>query len=184
MEEDIELFRGLIALATAGITPDYFLLPVADAEGGEPLLLYRERVYAYELYHQLRRIWPEDWLYTLAGEIDKRGHPIIRGGYLDNSKPDLLVHIPGRMDANLAVLEIKPLRSDVHPGEREAFQRDLQKLAAFRAIGYASAFFLVFGEPVERVREYRHVLREAGTEIDVVLLHHARPGEPAIAVGW
>jgi hypothetical protein len=95
MTEDIELFRDLITNATASITPDYFLLPVADAEGGEPLLQYRERVYAYELYHQLRRIWPEHWQYTLAGEIDKRGHPIIRGGYLDNSKQDLIVDIAG-----------------------------------------------------------------------------------------
>jgi hypothetical protein len=88
------------------------------------------------------------------------------------------------MDGNLAVLEIKPLRADAHSGEQEAFQRDLQKLAAFRAIGYAYAFFLVFGERAERVREYGHVLREAGTKIDVALLHHARTGEPAIAVEW
>jgi hypothetical protein len=185
MKEDIELFRHLLADATAAITQDYFLLPVADAEGGEPLLQYRERVYAYELYHQLRLIWPEGWPYTLAGEIDKRGHPIIRRGYLDNAKPDLLVHVPGRMDRNLTVIEIKPLRSDIHPGEQEAFQRDLQKLIAFRQIGYASAHFLVFGESAERVREYTRALRDAGNEIDTVLLyHHRRAGEPASNVEW
>lgn len=184
MNKDIELFLALLAGATADIGPNYFLLPVADAEGGDPMLLYRERVYAYELYHQLRRRWPDQWPYSLAGEIDKRGHPIIRGQYLDNSKPDLLVHIPGVMDGNLAVLEIKPLRPYIHPDEPESFQRDLQKLMAYRAVGYASAFFLVFGESIQRVREYGRTLTEAGSNIDVVLFHHIRAGEPAIPVQW
>jgi hypothetical protein len=51
--EDVELFFTLLSAATAAISLAYFLLSVADGDGGEPLVLYRERVYAYELYHQL-----------------------------------------------------------------------------------------------------------------------------------
>lgn len=183
--DDVAYLRHLLAEATAGIGRDYFLLPVADAEGGEPIMQYRERVYAYELYHQLRSRWPAEWEYSLAGEIDKRGHPIVRGGILDNSKPDLLVHVPGRMDANLAVMEIKALRPDAYPGEDEAFERDIQKLLAFRDIGYAASFFIAFGESPDRVLQCGRTLSASGVPVNLVeFLHHHRAGEPATALVW
>lgn len=187
MRQDVEQLRNLITAATADIAPEYFLLPIADAEGGEPIIQYRERVYAYELYHQLRKRWPVEWVYSLGGEIDKRGHPLIRGKHLDNAKPDLLVHVPGVMNRNLAVLEIKPLRTDVHPSrqEEDRFLLDLRKLIAFREIGYAAAFQLVFGEPVDRIRDYAHRLRQTGANLDLVeLCHHRRAGEVATFIGW
>jgi len=145
---------------------------------------YRERVYAYELYHQLRVRWPAEWEYSLAGEVDKRGHPLIRGGLLDNAKPDLLIHVPGRM-ANLAAIEIKPVRADRYPGEDDAFQRDINKLLAFRDVGYTGSFLISFGESLDRMLDSGRVLRGYGVPIDrVELLHHRRPGEPAVAVSW
>jgi hypothetical protein len=182
MREDMERMRALIAEATAAIAHEYFLLPVAAAEGRQPLEQYRERVYAYELYHQLRAHWPHDWPYSLGGEIDKTGHPIIRGGYLDAAKPDLLVHVPGRMDRNLAVIEIKPLRPEINPGEQQAMTRDLQKLVAFRNVGYFAAVFLVFGDDVDRVRNYG---RQSGVDLALIeLWHHRRPAEPAAMIDW
>jgi len=49
MEHEFALFEGKMADASARIAADYFQLPVADADS-----VYRERVYCYELYHQLR----------------------------------------------------------------------------------------------------------------------------------
>jgi len=184
MRQDLDLLRSLLANATARIAPEYFLLSVADAEGGGPLVQYRERVYAYELYHQFRQTWPDHWPYSLAGEIDKRGHPIVRGGILDNAKPDLLVHVPGQMDRNLAVIEIKPLREQIYRGEGEAFQRDMKKLIAFREIGYRGAFLIAFGESVDRIREYAHNLRQSGIELNGIELYHRRAGESAIPAEW
>ena len=106
--DDVETFRNLITAATERVEDEYFLLPVADQNGGEPIIQYRERVYSYELYHQLRLAWP-NWDYSLGGEVDKRKHPIIHGQDLDNAKPDLLIHVPGTMDRNLVVVEIKAL---------------------------------------------------------------------------
>ena len=99
MSESAECFRRLLVDAPAAIDSAYFLLPVAYVDGGS-VEQYRERVYAYELYHQLRARWPH-WPYSLGGEVDKSDHTIVRGGPLDNAKPDLLVHIPGQM-TNLA----------------------------------------------------------------------------------
>ena len=42
----------MISVAVSRIAHGYFQLPVADADA-----LYRERVYCYELYHQLRCLW-------------------------------------------------------------------------------------------------------------------------------
>ncbi len=160
-------------------------MPVANVEGGEPIEQYRERVYAYELYHQLRSRWRDDWPYSLGGEIDKRGHAVVRGGYLDNAKPDLLVHVPGDMGHNLVVVEIKPLKPDTLPREREAFERDLQKLIAFRQIGYEAAFMIVFGESIDRVLDYGEQLRRTGVRVDLVELYHRRRSkEPANHIEW
>jgi hypothetical protein len=185
MSEHVRRFRGLLAEATAAIGREYFLLPVANVEGREPIEQYRERVYAYELYHQLRSRWPGEWPYSLGGEVDKRGHPVIRGAHLDNAKPDLLVHVPGGMEQNLVALEIKPLRPDGYPGEQEDLVRDIQKLIAFRNIGYEAAFMIVFGNSVNRVLAYAQQLRKAGARLDLVeLYHHRQPGEPASDVKW
>jgi len=78
----------------------YFQLPVAGSD--EPI--YRERVYCYELYHQLRCALGDDFPYKLHGEVDKVGHPIIRKA----KKPDFIVHKPGNM-SNLVVIEVKPV---------------------------------------------------------------------------
>lgn len=63
-------FDALLGTSTHAVPETYFQLPVAGREGPS----YRERVYCYELYHQLRCRWPVDTGYSLAGEVDKKGH--------------------------------------------------------------------------------------------------------------
>jgi len=64
--EDVQSFRAALADATAAIADEYFLLPVADGDGRPALSKYRERVYAYELYHRLRCNWTRR-PFTLGG---------------------------------------------------------------------------------------------------------------------
>ena len=80
-------------------------LPVAGMEAP----IYRERVYCYELYHRLRSVMNELFPYLLNGEIDKSRHPYMQGNNLDGVKPDLLLHRPGDMDANLVAMEVKSI---------------------------------------------------------------------------
>jgi hypothetical protein len=142
-EHDAAVFGAILADAASRVTAPFFQLPVAGLEDAT----YRERVYAYELYHQLRLLWPLDLArYSLGGEVDKAGHPLVRGNDLDRTKPDLIAHVPGDMDWNLAVVEIKSARV-----EQDAVERDLRKLAAFCDPDrgrYTSAYFLVYGVPV------------------------------------
>jgi hypothetical protein len=69
----MEQFTQILREATAAIPPEYFLLPI---HGGDSV--YRERVYCYEFYHQMRRLWPPDCPYRLNGEVDKRSIPTFR----------------------------------------------------------------------------------------------------------
>lgn len=135
MDQELRVFEGMLATASVRIEADDFQLPLADADA-----VYRERVYCYELYHQLRLLWG-NFPFSLGGEIDKTGHPHFQDGPYARAKPDLLVHVPGNMARNLACIEVKPFDRPV--GE---FGFDLKKLTWFcRHANYHHGIFLVYG---------------------------------------
>jgi hypothetical protein len=166
-------FDAILRNATEAIGPQYFCLPIANSRP-----VYRERVYCYELYHQLRSRWPVDLQYSLGGEVDKAGHPLIRGNGLDRLKPDLLVHEPGDMGGNYAVIEIKPLLHSTTLG----IQKDLITLTAFRKYaGYARALFLLYGtgrfDSLQQI--VRHLRNQPDGRIDLAAIefwHHTAVG--------
>ena len=142
--EELDL---VIQEATAAIDAMYFQLPV---DGGDPV--YRERVYCYELYHQMRSVWPRDARFSLNGEVDKRAHPQWGGIQARIAAPDLLVHTPGRMDGNYCVIEVKPGNA-----RRDGIEKDLQTLSQFRGrAGYERAILLFYG----RIPEVLHAVIE------------------------
>jgi hypothetical protein len=130
----------LLQEATSNIGEEYFLLPVVDVPA-----VFRERVYCYELYHQLRSLWPTDSPYRLNGEVDKRSHPYFEGKLAP--KPDLLVHVPGS-DENYAAIEVKS-----SSGSLSGIRKDFQTLAILRKLGYQKSLFLIYGESITSVRE-------------------------------
>ncbi len=71
----------------------------------EPSGIVRERVFCYELYHQLRLSMGNDLGLTLNGEIDKRGHIDFDPEHRKN--PDFVFHIPGQHKGNTIVMEVK-----------------------------------------------------------------------------
>lgn len=166
--------------ASAAVPQDYFALPIADAEGA----IYRERVYCDELYHQWRCLWnTAEW--TLCGEIDKQGHPIIRS----RAKPDFLVHHPGLMQ-NLVAVEVKPANAST-----KKMIKDLRTLTYFRSrLGngqnYFSAYFLVYGQNENDwpALGRRLVTRaQHDDEVDLALIRpvlHSRFGARAEFVNW
>ncbi|MGO3244546.1 MAG: hypothetical protein ACTIKU_14865 [Halomonas sp.] len=152
----------LLAQAAAAIPRQYFQLPVDGQE--DPI--YRERVYCYELYHQLRSIWPRDCGYSLGGEVDKAGHRLIRGNDLDSAKPDFLVHVPGHMDGNHAVIEVKPVHAT-----NKAIRADIETLRNFRDYAeYERAILYIYGSPENgnaRKRAMDLLIEIVGSEIEV-----------------
>jgi hypothetical protein len=165
----MQQFTGILTRATGAIAEAYFRLQV---DGGDPV--YRERVYCYELYHQMRVQWPRHSEYYLNGEIDKAAHPILMELGAAGAKPDLLVHRPGYMVGNYAIIEVK--KSDAANG---AIRIDLAKLSLFvRRVRYQRAIYLIYGEDaddqlLQRVRDVAATMPElAPTELWL----HQRPG--------
>jgi hypothetical protein len=164
----MEGFTKILEDATASIPAEYFLLPL---HGADPI--YRERVYCYELYHQLRCLWPQGTLYRLNGEVDKAGHPYFRGRRA--LKPDFVVHQPGT-GLNFAVVEVK-----ADDASRDAIEKDLNSLTRFaNEFGYLRAIYLIYGNSVQQThRQIKNLIGEIpGSERIEIWLHPAS-GVPA-----
>jgi len=184
MRRDLEFVTEWLLCASEQVAPEYLQLPVAGKEGLE----YRERVYCYELYHRWRCHWPEDFRFSLSGEVDKSGHPIIRKA----PKPDFLVHVPGRM-SNLLVVEVKPGNA-----ETAQMRKDLKKLTRFlrdlppqhgQPGNYFAAYFWLYGLLVKEWPTLRRKLLSAqpSGEFDPALVScfiHESAGTRALQVSW
>lgn len=169
----MEDFDAIFQAATAAVPPDFYRLPVA---GGAAI--YRERVYCYELYHQLRLRWPNPSDFALNGEIDKAAHPVLKGMGVNGQKPDFLVHRPGGMQENYAIIEVKPCRAS-----SADMAKDIETLSLFRGtVGYARALLLIYGDEInERLLTRVSKIAEATEGLQLVELWlHSTAGEPAI----
>ena len=153
--------------ALTRVGESYFSLETMYSQEG----IIRERVFCYELYHQLRLIQATQPILQslcLHGEIDKSGHPIFRNF---EKNPDFVFHRPGSMESNVCVVEVKGklVTGDVN--------KDLTTLLTF--VGryeYQFGLFVCFGHEVEELRpiciqwpesqEFRHL---AG-QIDILVI--------------
>lgn len=164
MKEFEEIFQA----ATRAIPGNFFLLPIV-IDNSRPRAIYRERVYCYELYHQLRIEWDRvQTLYALNGEVDKRGHP-----YFPKSgpQPDLLIHEAGSHN-NFAVIEVKPCN-----GRKNGILKDLRTFERFLDLGYQRCIYLVYGTCAEE--KARSILELNVGNLPLELWVHTRPGEAA-----
>lgn len=161
----------ILQAATASVEPIYFHLNI---DGGDPV--FRERVYCYELYHQMRSKWPSQSRYFLNGELDKSAHPILRELGADHAKPDLLIHTPGAMAANYAIIEVK------HSTAAEGIRKDLQTLDLFvRRVGYQRAIYLIYGHEANArgVGKIEVIANEFQELMPIELWLHSEARQPA-----
>ena len=166
--------------ATGAIEDIYMLLPMAMQEARA-----LERVYTYELYHQLRSRWVDPY-YSWGGEISKRGHIHFQHPTL-RKIPDLLLHHPGDHAGNLLVIEIKMATTFTRPG----LCKDLQTLTAFRQdrehfLAYQGALFLLVGGSMADVnRALQLSLDIEGVDTNLIRFYwHPGPGERARLIPW
>jgi hypothetical protein len=176
MEKELQQFMRILALSCEGITDQYFQLPQAKGDR-----VYRERVYCYELYHQMRRQWSK-FRYSLGGEVDKSGHPIFRDGPYRHSKPDFLVHVPGDMGENLAIVEVKASTATF-----AAMSADVKKLIWYCGppANYFCGILHVYGYETKFDRAWPNLKLVSGSPrgLRIALLRHLNVGEPAMFVG-
>ena len=127
-------------MVTKATDPEYFLLERV----GNPRH-YRERVYCYELYHQMRKEFDAlGFMLRLNGEVDKGNHS---EECVKNKKPDFIVHQPGSNEKNYAVIEVKSLKGL----RKDSLKKDLETIKCFMAsLNYKRGIFLVYGENFQR----------------------------------
>ena len=172
------IFDIAIKRATLQIEEEYFKMSEC---GGRRA--WRERVYCYEFYHQLRKLLCIDSYFcqfALSGEVYK-GRPRLPEG--ETRIPDFIVHVPGTT-INYAVIEVKP--AGVFDKGRTKVKRqickDLKSLQYFDTnckFDYERAIFLIFGEPN---LNFKTVLKEELEKLDpnsIEIWHHKEMGECA-----
>ena len=93
--------------AMNNVDDEYLNVKIAVDYVGHKEIKRRERVYAYELYHQMRLIQEKKVKkeFTINGEIDKSGHKIIKEPF----NPDFVIHQQGKMGENFCVVELKTI---------------------------------------------------------------------------
>jgi len=148
MQKDFLFFFDSLIKATKLIDRHYFKIDVSGSEEQ----IFRERVYCYELYHHLRNILGDDFPYKLDGELDKVNHPEIHDR-IGPKKPDFIVHVPGDMNRNLVVVEVKPIST-----RNDRFRDDLNTLQLFLSKAkYYRAIMLIYGNDesnsIDRIKE-------------------------------
>lgn len=170
-----ERFITALKIATCEISDNYILLPVSYNH--DPI--YRERVYSYELYHQLRNHMNLGTSHVLNGEVDKRYHADFIHEDVRNRIPDLLVHTPGDMAGNLIAVEIKSIDGVVN-GARG----DLLKLNGFiRETGYFQGIYLIYGdvgeEGARRLKQVENLVNTFSEGRLIRIFWHSHAGTPA-----
>lgn len=161
----------ILRAATRAIGAPYINLPIYQ---GVPV--YRERVYCYELYHQMRARWPRGTPYLLNGELDKAGHEHLRGLGVSAVKPDLLVHRPGHMDHNHAVIEVKA----APPGPDGAL-KDLQTLSTMMThANYERGIYLIYRPWPNWQPALLQAARAAEPAARIEVWHHEQADVPAV----
>lgn len=190
--EYAEQFRTMLRQAVIRVQQPWFHMSIASAVEEPAQLAYRERVYCYELYHQIRLLSTKGIgrragapHLLLSGELDKYGiNSVIPGG---RQKPDLVWHEPGKSDYNAVVTEVKTMLGLASPdGMNAAFTTLRDFLQAAPNVRYQSGILLVFGEGTTAtvLREVRKNVEELEWESEtlrrVCVVWHAEVGcEPS-----
>lgn len=149
---EIHQFYGILKTATSKIAKNYFKTKIV--QNNKEIEVYRERIYCYELYHQMRIEWPFSDNHDLQAEVDKCGSALFSGGILKSVKPDFLIHKAGNIDSNFIAIEVKSAEAS-----NRDIKSDLNKLSGMKSMArYRHAIYLVFGEAAEEKANKIHEL--------------------------
>lgn len=164
----VRQYIDLIKNALRQVGPDYFNLTTTY----EPSGIVRERVFCYELYHQLRNSVTIYNDLTLSGEIDKRGH--IDFAPEDQKNPDFVFHIPGTHKGNAMVIEVK---GKMNPCDD--IEKDFNTIITFiEKYSYVMGIFVLYNHSISELKQTAgHILkgfrsRHSANSIQILAIKH------------
>ncbi|MEV0133645.1 hypothetical protein AB0H83_34935 [Dactylosporangium sp. NPDC050688] len=193
--EYAEQFPTLLRRAAALVEPPWFRMSIAPIGEDPSQLAYRERVYCYELYHQIRMLSTGEVgrragapRLLLSGELDKYGiNSVVPDG---RQKPDLVWHEPGESRNNAVIVEVKTVQGLDSPTGMEASLTTLRDfLQAAPHVRYHSGILLVFGNGTKGTVRFgvRKNVKELEWEADaqrrVRVVWHADAGFEPVDLG-
>ena len=116
----------------------------------------QERPFAYEFYHQFRKMWDDGSILKILSE-DVVIQAEINKSYQNiphlKKIPDILLHKPSNIDKNFAVIEFK-LTSNINQ-----IENDFKKLIAFkRRLGYVYLIEIIIGDKNSLTNAKRRIL--------------------------
>lgn len=133
-----EKYTPFLKEALNEIDPSYYQVTTTYGD------VVRERVFCYELYHQMRLVQDKFNLRTLHPEIDKSGHTIFEKG--DKKNPDFIFHKPGEMMGNEVIIEVKGRIN-------EGMFKDFNTLSSFcQKYNYKVGYFILFGKSLSNLQ--------------------------------
>lgn len=148
---------------------DYVTPSRVDYRGAEPAVIaeqnWQERLFAYELYHQLRLLWTEKPALRACCVI----HAEVRKGYQKiagfDYMPDFLFHLP-QAGQNRAVAEVK-----LAGRSSQDIATDLKKLVRFHdKFEYDDLIEILVGSDRDIERVIREISSSTGTTIHLLCL--------------
>jgi mRNA deadenylase 3'-5' endonuclease subunit Ccr4 len=140
--------------------------------------ILRERVYCYELYHQIRCLQEVNkcnYDFDINAEIDKRGHKEIKR----NFNPDMIMHQQGSMKNNYCVIEVKRrIDSDGIKKDFETITEMIQKY------NYKCGIFILAGDSLEKLKEIllTQNFKKAAADLVYLLVQEDFHYKPVIAL--
>jgi hypothetical protein len=163
-EQAIDRFKN----ALLRVAPDYFCVGLPDGSQA-----YQERIFAYELYHQVRLQFTEHWY--VNGEFRKGLSLVPRVNRRDWVIPDLVIHQPATIENNLVAVEIKSSQN-LAPTDLLA---DLQKLEMFtdpkQGLGFCIGIMLIVNS------DFNHVFSRASDDLKASIAKILEKG-PRVAI--
>jgi hypothetical protein len=165
----VKEYIDLLKKALGQIEPGYFRLVTTYNPRG----IVRERIFCYELYHQIRLSMEPRHTLSFHGEIDKSGH--LDFNRQDRANPDFVFHIPGTHLANTLVIEIKG-----SVNKRKGILKDFDTILTFISkYRYSAGIFILynhsFDELMDRVRQEILELRSNPNAVSVYILTIKQP---------
>lgn len=134
-------FKRALIDSTEKIAEQYFETKIIDLDR-KTKKVYRERIYCYELYHQIRIRIPNEGEASFFGEYDKSGSKSYDNTMLKGVKPDFSIHIPGDNDNNSIAMEVKSSSAS-----NTAIKIDIKKLVRLvDEQGFRFGIYLIYGE--------------------------------------
>lgn len=164
----VEIIKNALTM----IGPAYYKVKTTYDPSG----IVRERVFCYELYHNMRCLLGKNGDLVVHAEVDKNGHKDFARG--DQKNPDFVFHVPGEHRRNTLVVEVKGTI-----GRISGILKDFRTLDRFMSYyRYEAGVFVLYNHTLndlvacKNFKKILPLLQRSPSATQIYLLASPQPG--------